>query len=224
MMVVLPSNIADAGSLPVLNMMFEPAKPSCTGPVGTKIPFVPKKILPFTEVRLMVVWGGVVPGTCGGGDVPTNISMSPPVAPVVPIELPLPMTIEPLVVFVCSRVMLPLLAAIVAPVFTRISELGPGEVMFFRASKLTNPVPPPLPACMGPLTVMLPTGAPVNDCVKTVIFVPAVNEPNVMLPESATKIGPEAVTLVRFNGPGPAKLSVYDEPADEAPTVTAVDV
>src|SRR3984885_2837775 len=134
---------------------------------------------------------------------------APPEGPVVPILAAVPITIDPLVVLSCSSVILPLLAAIVALGLTRINELGPGGVMFLRASKLTKPVPPPLPAWIGPATVMLPTGAPPNDCVKTVMLVVDVNESSVILPESATNIGPPVtLTLDRVNGPGPAKLKV----------------
>ena len=97
--------------------------------------------------------------------------------------------------------------------------------MFFSASRLTNPVPPPIPAAIGPFTVMLPTVAPTNDCVNTVMFVAADKLPSVTLPESATKIGPfKAVTEGKLNGPGPAKLNVKEDKAEPEDMVTAVEV
>src|ERR1700733_8339089 len=204
----LPRTIALAGSVPVLKTIFEPSRTTLALPVGMLMLFVPQKTCPPPGL-VTTALAGAVPVTGLVGTAPITILTAPPVAPVVPMLALEPMTIEPLLVLSCSKVILPLLAVIDAPEFTRMSEFGPGEVMFFKASRLTKPVPPPLPALIGPATVMLPTVAPVNDCVNTVIFVLAVNVPSVMLPESATKIGPAvAVTLDRVRGPGPAKLKV----------------
>ena len=171
---------------------------------------------------MTTAFAGAVPTTGVPGTAPITTFTAPPVAPVVPIVALVPITIEPLVVLSCSSVIWLLFAVIVALGLTRISEF-PAPV-FFKASKLTNPVPPPFPALIGPATVMLPNGAPTTDCVKTVILVPAVNVPSVTLPESATKIGLPAVMFVMVNGPGPANVSVYDDPADDVPSVTAVVV
>ena len=217
----LPRVMAVAGSVPVLKTMLAPDKCKVAVGVGTLMLCVPKKAVPLAPTTVTFV--GLVPTTGLGGTAPITIFTLPPVAPVVSIVVLAAILIEPTVVLSCSNVMAPLLAVIVAPALVDMSEF-PAPV-FLSVSRLTKPLPPPLPAAIVPLTLILPNVAPTKDCVKTVMFVEAVKLVIFTLPESATKIGPFVVVmLVRFSGPGPAKLSVYDVPACDVPTVTAVNV